>query len=85
MKIRLLDRLNILHDLTFLDFELESSEPIGSEQRELCSVISLWYVTISTFKMHFPVFWICLKNVCSKKSIAVFSQEDGTSSRFLGK
>ena len=27
MKIRLLDRLNILHDLTFLDFGLESSEP----------------------------------------------------------
>ena len=55
MKIRLFDRLNILHDLTFLDFGLESSEPIGSEQRELCSVTSLrWWLMKC-------VQWLCLQ------------------------
>ena len=41
MKIGWLVGIGMPHDLTFLDFSSEASEPIGSEQREHRSVISL--------------------------------------------
>ena len=43
MKIGWLVGIGMLHDLTFLDFLSEASEPVGSEQREHRSVIPLSY------------------------------------------
>ena len=61
MKIRSLDHLDISHDLTFSDFRSGSSEPVGSEQRELCTVISLSWWLFSVFQCYFPYFGYSVK------------------------
>ena len=56
MKIGVLVGISISHVLTFSDFWSEASEPVGSEQREHCSVISGWLWLFSAITCIFTYF-----------------------------
>ena len=45
------------------DFGSGSSEPVGSKQRELCTVISLSWWLFSVFQCYFPYFGYSVKFV----------------------
>ena len=84
MEIGWLVGIGVLHDLTFLDFWSEASEPVGSEQREHCSVIPLSYWLFLPYNAISHIL-VALKNI-SKTKLSNQSQlckGGNTSSEFL--